>query len=61
MSDDLLAALCLVMVLEGAFLFIAPDGWKRAAQQLMELANSRLRLVGGLMMLAGWLSLALLR
>ncbi|MDX2300575.1 MAG: DUF2065 family protein [Xanthomonadaceae bacterium] len=61
MSDDLLAALCLVLVLEGAFLFIAPDAWKRAASQLLALANRQLRLIGGLMMLAGWLSLALLR
>lgn len=61
MSDDLLAALCLVLVLEGAFLFIAPDAWKRAASQLLALANRQLRLIGGLMMLAGWFSLALLR
>lgn len=61
MSDDLLAALCLVLVIEGALLFVAPDGWKQAARYLVELANSRLRLVGALMMLAGWLSLTLLR
>jgi len=61
MSDDLLAALCLVLVLEGAFLFIAPDAWKRAAGQLLALASRQLRLIGGLMMLAGWLSLTLLR
>lgn len=61
MSGELLAALCLVLVLEGAFLFIAPDAWKRAAAQLQALASSRLRWIGGLMMLAGWLSLALVR
>lgn len=61
MSGELLAALCLVLVLEGAFLFIAPDAWKRVAAQMQALTSGRLRWIGGLMMLAGWLSLALVR
>ena len=35
--QDLWAALCLVAVLEGLVLFIAPGGWKRAAEQLRAL------------------------
>jgi len=61
MSTDLLAALCLMMVLEGAIVFIAPQAWKRAVEQLSSLANTRLRLLGLAFMLTGWLSLQWLR
>jgi uncharacterized protein YjeT (DUF2065 family) len=61
MSTDLLAALCLMMVLEGAIVFIAPQAWKRAVEQLSNLANTRLRLLGLTFMLVGWLSLQWLR
>lgn len=61
MSTDLLAALCLMMVLEGAIVFIAPQAWKRAVEQLSSLANTRLRLLGLTFMLTGWLSLQWLR
>lgn len=61
MSTDLLAALCLMMVLEGAIVFIAPQAWKRAVEQLSSLANTRLRLLGLTFMLVGWLSLQWLR
>lgn len=61
MGADLLAALCLVMVLEGAVVFIAPQAWKRAVVQLSSLANRRLRLIGLTFMLIGWLSLQWLR
>ncbi|PIX60873.1 MAG: DUF2065 domain-containing protein, partial [Lysobacterales bacterium CG_4_10_14_3_um_filter_64_11] len=46
MSADFLAALCLVMVLEGAIVFIAPQAWKRAVAQLSMLTSARLRLLG---------------
>lgn len=61
MSKDLLAALCLVMVLEGAVVFIAPQAWKRAVEQLSSLADGRLRLFGLAFMLVGWMSLQWLR
>ena len=59
--NDLWAALCLVAVIEGLFLFIAPGGWKRAAEQLHAMPNSRLRAVGGLVVAAGLAALALVR
>ena len=61
MGDDLLAALCLMLVLEGALLFVAPEAWKQAVAFLLQLASRKLRAVGAVMMLAGWLSLLLLR
>lgn len=58
---DLWSALCLVAVLEGLILFAAPGGWKRAAEKLHALPERSLRAVGGLMLLAGVVSLYLVR
>ncbi|UHQ24585.1 DUF2065 family protein [Lysobacter sp. 5GHs7-4] len=58
MSAELVSALCLVAVLEGLFLFVAPRGWKRAAEQLQAMPDRQLRIVGavavGLGLLALW-------
>ena len=59
--NDLWAALCLVAVIEGLFLFIAPDGWKRAAEQLHAMSNANLRTVGGVVLVLGLVSLHLVR
>jgi uncharacterized protein len=40
---DLLTALALVLVLEGALWAIAPDGMKRAAVVALSIANQQLR------------------
>jgi uncharacterized protein YjeT (DUF2065 family) len=45
---DLLAALCLVAVLEGVFLFAAPQAWKRMAEQLLATPLPLLRRMGAL-------------
>ncbi|MDB6164618.1 MAG: hypothetical protein JWL98_2050 [Xanthomonadaceae bacterium] len=58
---DFLSALCLVAVLEGLFLFAAPGGWKRAAEQLHAMTDQRLRAVGGLVVIVGLLSLYFVR
>lgn len=58
---DLLAALCLVLVLEGLLLLVAPDAWKKAAEQLQQLPGRQLRQIGGLMVLAGLLALQWVR
>jgi len=58
---DLLAALCLVLVLEGLLLLAAPDAWRRAAEQLQQLETRTLRQVGGLMIVAGLIALQLVR
>ncbi len=61
MSDDLLAALCLVLVLEGLLLFVAPSFWKQAVAQLLERPDRALRTAGGAMVLLGLLALQLVR
>ena len=53
MGDALASALCLVLVLEGLFLFAAPDAWKRMAEQLQRIEPRRLRLFGGGMVVIG--------
>jgi uncharacterized protein YjeT (DUF2065 family) len=53
MGSELAAALCLVLVLEGLFLFASPDAWKRMAEQMQQIETRTLRLVGGGMVAAG--------
>ena len=61
MVAELLSALCLVAVLEGLFLFVAPRGWKRAAEQLHALPDRRLRALGAFVLALGVASLWLVR
>lgn len=61
MIAELLSALCLVAVLEGLFLFVAPRGWKRAAEQLHALPDRRLRALGAIVLAVGVASLWLVR
>ena len=58
---DLWAALCLVAVIEGLFLFAAPGAWKRAAEQLHALPDEHVRRIGGVVLILGLLSLYLVR
>ncbi|AMJ55908.1 membrane protein [Stenotrophomonas terrae] len=51
--QDLLSALCLVAVIEGLFLFIAPLAWKRMAAQLLEQPSSALRGMGAVAVVIG--------
>jgi uncharacterized protein YjeT (DUF2065 family) len=58
-SDTLLAALGLALILEGLMPFVAPNAWRRAFSQLMQLQDGQRRFVvllavgGGLLLL--WL------
>ena len=61
MSEAFWAALCLVLVIEGLFLFAAPATWKRMAEQALSLDDRRLRQFGGVMVALGLLSLYLVR
>ena len=58
---DLLAALCLVAVIEGLFLFVSPGGWKRAAQQLLAMPDRQVRVMGAIVLVAGLVALTLVR
>ena len=59
--NDLWAALCLVAVLEGLFLFAAPGAWKRAAEQLQQMPDEHVRRVGGIVLILGIVSLYFVR
>ena len=61
MTIEFLSALCLVAVLEGLFLFVAPRGWKQAVAQLHQLSDRSLRILGGMFLAAGLVSLYLVR
>lgn len=54
------AALCLVLVIEGLFLFAAPGMWKRMAEQLRQLDDRSLRIGGAVMIGVGLLALKLI-
>ena len=54
---DLLSSLCLVAVLEGLFLFVAPLAWKRLAEQLLDLHGAQLRTFGAITLAIGLLAL----
>jgi uncharacterized protein YjeT (DUF2065 family) len=60
-AGELIRALCLVAVLEGLFLFVAPNGWKRAAEQVQALPDKQLRTVGGIVVAVGLIALWALR
>ena len=56
---ELLAAMCLVLVIEGLFLFAAPSAWQRIVEQMRELEPRQLRIIGGVMVGVGVLVLNL--
>ncbi len=50
---DLYAALCLVLVIEGLFLFAVPHAWQRMARQATELEPRVLRIIGAVALILG--------
>ena len=61
MSDSLLTALALLLVLEGLLPFLVPGVWRDAFRKLTELSDGQLRFMGLTSMLVGVLVLALTR
>ena len=59
--QDLWAALCLVAVLEGLMLFVAPGGWKRAAEQMLVLPDAQIRRIGAVVLALGLVALYFVR
>ena len=57
MSQEFAGALCLVLVLEGLFLFAAPAAWKRMAEQMQQIEQRTLRMIGGAMIVIGLIAL----
>ena len=59
--SDLWAALCLVAVVEGLFLFAAPGAWKRTVEQMLGLSDEQVRRIGGVVLMLGLVALWLVR
>ncbi len=59
--DDLIAALGLVLVLEGALYALFPQGMINAMRRLPEVPPATLRLMGLLSVGLGWLLVKLIR
>jgi hypothetical protein len=59
MPKDFYAALCLVMVIEGLVLFAAPTAWQNMVRQALELPPRTLRIIGGVAMAIGLVTLRL--
>ena len=51
--NSLLAALGLMLVLEGALPFLAPTLWRETFRKLLELSDGQLRFMGLISMLLG--------
>jgi len=53
MAQDLLAALCLVLVIEGIMPFLAPSGWRNMMLSLAQIDDKKIRMLGLVSMLLG--------
>jgi uncharacterized protein YjeT (DUF2065 family) len=59
--NELLAALCLVAVLEGLLLFAIPRFWKQAMSEMTQWPAGQLRQLGAVLLLLGLVGLWLVR
>ncbi|HCZ15496.1 MAG TPA: DUF2065 domain-containing protein [Accumulibacter sp.] len=53
MTDNLLLALALMLVLEGLMPFVAPSAWRETFRRLILLSDGQIRFVGLTAMLIG--------
>ncbi len=60
MSRELLAALCLVLVIEGLVLFAAPRRWQATMREVVKLSPRTLRLFGAAAIGIGLVALQLM-
>ena len=60
MLEAVLAALAIVLILEGALPFAAPGLWRETFRKLIELSDGQLRFVGLAAILIGAAGLALI-
>ena len=61
MPQELAIALCLVAIIEGLFLFAAPQAWQRMAVQLSQVEPRKLRAWGGIAVIVGLVMLQAVR
>jgi uncharacterized protein YjeT (DUF2065 family) len=52
-SDTFWLALGLVLIIEGLFPFLSPDGWRRMFSQVLQLKDGQLRFFGMCSLIAG--------
>ncbi len=61
MSDTLMTAFALMLILEGLMPFLGPQAWRNTFRRLIEFSDGQLRFIGLSSMLIGLLLLALMR
>lgn len=61
MWQDLLAALALVLVIEGLMPFLNPAGWRRTISMIAQMDDKSLRIAGLVSMVAGVVLLYIVR
>lgn len=61
MGTTLLAALGLMLVLEGLMPFLAPKAWRQTFRHIIELRDGQLRFIGLISILSGLLFLLIVR
>ncbi len=61
MTDSLLTAFALMLVIEGLMPFLIPGAWRDTFRRLIEMNDGQLRFIGLSSMLAGLLLLYFLR
>ena len=61
MSDTLLTALALMLVIEGVLPFLVPALWRETFRRLTEMSDGQIRFIGLTSMVAGVLLLFLTR
>lgn len=60
MSDLLLSALALMLVVEGLLPFLSPGAWRQVFQRALQLSDGQIRFLGLTSMIAGVIALLLL-
>ncbi len=61
MSNTLLTALALMLVIEGILPFLLPGTWRETFRRLIEMSDGQIRFIGLTSMLAGLLLLYFVR
>ncbi|HEX2830091.1 MAG TPA: DUF2065 domain-containing protein [Burkholderiales bacterium] len=61
MSNTLLTALALMLVIEGVLPFLVPGMWRETFRKLTEMSDGQIRFIGLTSMLAGLLLLYVVR
>lgn len=61
MSDNLLIAFALMLVLEGVVPFIAPNAWRETFRRLIQFSDGQIRFIGLTSMLVGLIILITFR